>query len=611
MSHKKTNRRVRSGEALEQLLSNEWYDSMSEGDSDYDMQPLDMAEEALDPLDRVQNIDTEGSDTDYQGTAAVTQTGTNIPTPQATSNNTPGPSNIDNSTHATIPLTPSPNSTAVTNTTSSPSSNQATPAPWATASQPFTHHVGPINPPAYDDPPIFGEDTFAYITTQTNLYARQNGTGQYKWTETSPNEVRQLIGMLMAMGVHKLPDFHDYWNQSALLSVPGITSGMPRTRFKVLMSNLHLNDNSQMIPRGNPGYDKLYKIRPLLDIVESNSQAAYSPHQQIAIDEAMVLFKGRSSMKQYMPLKPTKRGYKLWCLSDSHNGFLYRAIVYTGATEGGNGEDGLGAKVVKQLVQPLNGKGHHVYYDNFFSSVSLARDMLEKGNYTVATTRTTRQDWPASLKDVKALQKQMPRGDCRSQVVDNGTIQCLLWKDKKGIPLINTVATPNDQTTVLRRNKDGTHSEVSCPLSVKFYNAYMGGVDLFDARRKTYSTSRKSKKWWYRLFYFILDTAVVNSYIIYKETPRTKELTLKEYVLSVANTLMSQQSSRKRQRLLHHGPPAARFCERHFPSMQEKSLTCQVCHKVRTKYCCSDCCADHPIPLCPIPCFRTYHTKPV
>ena len=54
------------------------------------------------------------------------------------------------------------------------------------------------------------------------------------------NEVGQLIGMLMAMGVHKLPDFHDYWNQSALLSVPGITSGIPRTRFKVLMSNLHL-----------------------------------------------------------------------------------------------------------------------------------------------------------------------------------------------------------------------------------------------------------------------------------------------------------------------------------------------------------------------------------
>ena len=142
------------------------------------------------------------------------------------------------------------------------------------------------------------------------------------------------------------------------------------------------------------------------------------------------------------------------------------------------------------------------------------------------------------------------------------------------------MATPNEQMTVLGRNNNGTRSVVSCPLSVKFYNIYMGGVEFFDARRKTYSTSRKTKKRWYRLFYFILDTAVVNSCIIYKETPRTKELTFKEYVLSVSNTLMLQESSRKRQRLHYHGPPAARFCERHSPSTQEKSLTCQVYHKV-------------------------------
>jgi hypothetical protein len=60
---------------------------------------------------------------------------------------------------------------------------------------------------------------------------------------------------------------------------------------------------------------------------------------------------------------------------------------------------------------------------------------------------------------------------------------------------------------------------------------------------------------------------------------------LKEYILSIANTSMSLQTLRKRQRLLHHGPPSARFCECHFPTMQDKSLTCQVCWKVCTKYC--------------------------
>ena len=30
------------------------------------------------------------------------------------------------------------------------------------------------------------------------------------------------------------------------------------------------------------------------------------------IDEAMITFKGRSSMKQYMPMKPTKHGFSVW-----------------------------------------------------------------------------------------------------------------------------------------------------------------------------------------------------------------------------------------------------------------------------------------------------------
>ena len=152
--------------------------------------------------------------------------------------------------------------------------------------------------------------------------------------------------MLYAIGIHRLPDVHDYWSQDPLLAVPGIVSGMPRTRFKMLMRNLHLNDNSQMLPRTDSGYDRLHKIRPLLDTIITKTQASYAPHQQVAVDEAMVLFKGRSTMKQYMSQKPTKRGYKLWCLCDSLNGLLYKVIVYTGASSG-SGEGGLGAKVVR------------------------------------------------------------------------------------------------------------------------------------------------------------------------------------------------------------------------------------------------------------------------
>ena len=56
------------------------------------------------------------------------------------------------------------------------------------------------------------------------------------------------------------------------------------------------------------------------------------PHKQLSVDEAMIKFKGRSSLKQYMPKKPIKRGIKMWCRADSVNGYLCNFGIYTGKT---------------------------------------------------------------------------------------------------------------------------------------------------------------------------------------------------------------------------------------------------------------------------------------
>ena len=61
-----------------------------------------------------------------------------------------------------------------------------------------------------------------------------------------------------------------------------------------------------MVPRGSLGYDKLFKIRPLIEKLSAMFLAMYKPHHENSIDEAMVGFKGRSSLKQYMPKKPVR-----------------------------------------------------------------------------------------------------------------------------------------------------------------------------------------------------------------------------------------------------------------------------------------------------------------
>jgi hypothetical protein len=48
----------------------------------------------------------------------------------------------------------------------------------------------------------------------------------------------------------------------------------------------------------------------------------------MAVDEGMVPFKGHSSMKQHMPMKPVKRGYKVWYMADSRTGFVSQFDIY-------------------------------------------------------------------------------------------------------------------------------------------------------------------------------------------------------------------------------------------------------------------------------------------
>ena len=112
----------------------------------------------------------------------------------------------------------------------------------------------------------------------------------------------------------------------------------------------------------------------------------------------MIKFQGRSALKQYMPMKPIKRGIKVWVLGDSSYGYFSNfQILYTGKV-GETAETGLGARVVKDLTHDLKGKYHHVFFDNFFSSVSLLADLEKNGIYSCGTARKDRRGFLVALK---------------------------------------------------------------------------------------------------------------------------------------------------------------------------------------------------------------------
>ena len=262
-------------------------------------------------------------------------------------------------------------------------------------------------------------------------------------------------------------------------------------------------------------------------------------------------------MKQYMPMKPTKHGYKVWCPC-SPNGMTNDCEVYEGST-GQSRETNLSTAVVLRLAKHIYDKGHHLFYDNYFLSIDLAEELLQHRTYCCVTTRSNRKKYPAVLKGV-----ELERGQHISQTV--GHVHCFVWKDKKNIDFVQTICDPSETGAVMRKNKDGSRTAVSCLLPIKIYEK-MGGVDLAECKRQVYSCSRKSKKLWHRLFYFFLDVSVVNVHILETELPHSARRSHKDFRIKLAREMMVLHSSRKRKARssVDSVPPSVRSCERHFP----------------------------------------------
>ena len=202
------------------------------------------------------------------------------------------------------------------------------------------------------------------------------------------------MGIWIFMGFVKKPAIRDYWSQGLIEGeFPIITDTFPRNRFLAILGNLHFNDNALAEPRGSPGYDKLHKIRPVLDTLTQTFLSLYNPHRENSIDEAMVGFKGRSSLKQYMPKKPTKRGFKVWCRCDSKNGYTSAFQIYTGKLADVT-EKNLGSRVVKDLSKEIQNKNYFLFFDNFFSSPTLLADLMGSKIYCVATVMANRKEFP-------------------------------------------------------------------------------------------------------------------------------------------------------------------------------------------------------------------------
>ena len=135
-------------------------------------------------------------------------------------------------------------------------------------------------------------------------------------------------------------------------------------------------------------------------------------NKNLSVDERMVKSKHRSGIRQYIKSKPVKFGIKLWVLADSLNGYTCDFEVYIGKnTAHPPSANGLGYDVVMRLVTPLLNKGYHLFFDNFYTSPKLIKDLFEQQTPSCGTVAENRKGFPECMKGKKEWTKIRPKGE--------------------------------------------------------------------------------------------------------------------------------------------------------------------------------------------------------
>ena len=256
----------------------------------------------------------------------------------------------------------------------------------------------------------------------------------------------------------------------------------------------------------DPTTEDLGKVRPFLSTLQQNFPCLFAPGVALSIDEAMIKYNGRLRWKQYMPMKPIKWGIKLWVLCDARTGYCLALYVYTGRDDHLAEGMGLTYNIVMKLSSSYLLRNHHLYADNFYSSLGLIRNLHDADTYFCGTIRKNSCGLPKQISDT-ALQ----RGQSEKLSADCDIVFCR-WYDRRDVFVVAKNTTGRD--TVKPRTRFTPNDMITVPKMIVDYNRNMGGVDHLDQFRGYYNVGHAGRKWWKYVLFGFFNFSMVNAYIL-------------------------------------------------------------------------------------------------
>jgi len=401
---------------------------------------------------------------------------------------------------------------------------------------------------------FFSDIVVEILSKQTNSYAefhlrnpplslREN----CHWVPTTAPEIHVFLGIHLHFGLYPLAVRADYWRIHKLGQFMGLR------RFKQIHRFFSLNDENTVPPPPNAPW--FHRIQRVSDLIRTACRNSFYPSSHIAIDEAMVAFDGRSKDTVKLKGKPIDTGYKLWYIGD--HGYIWSWLFHS-KTDGVEGLEGgqktrwprlrsitedhtenallaptfaLVLRLAEQLPKQLE---FCIYLDNLFLNLPVAQCLLSMGIYCMGTTRKKADGFPSHLQTYFDSNNELLWDSTIAEVIDDNTL-CFIWQDNKAVGAISTAHSLHRSEDKIQRTrrcpKINTENrrilgpvfngqpfkELFIPKAIDDYNYYMKGVDQANQLRASFTCHRKqSYRTWWPLFYFFIDVACVNAYLLWK-----------------------------------------------------------------------------------------------
>jgi hypothetical protein len=240
---------------------------------------------------------------------------------------------------------------------------------------------------------------------------------------TSDTEIMRFIGIALLSRYHTVPCNRDYWSNQPDLGLPFVSQAMTCGRYRRLAVYVHLADNESLAFG-----DKTAKVSPFCKQLNDNFMQFGVWHGNVSVDDSMVPYYGKNSIKQFIGGKPIRFGFKLWALCSS-DGYPYHVDIYCGKDSGAVGP--LGERVVTKMVDLIERysslSNHHMYFDNFFTSYRLLTALRDRGICATGTVRENRTNGAHKVLMTSSEMKKKERG-CYDVVCD-GAVCVVKWKD--------------------------------------------------------------------------------------------------------------------------------------------------------------------------------------